>query len=496
MISFSMRADTVGRALTQTLIGAAIVAAITVAVAPLQSAYPVLREAPLTVLSYFLAVIVTAQFESFFPGALAAGLALLCYAFVFVLPRADMISVSSRLLSLAIFLAAGLILSRLLGRARRRSIEAEQREREAMRFYELSLALISSHDAQEIATVLASRLGDALGARVEVSLRPEPQSPPVIARAPEGSSETRPAEFKQVIQSARGEFGEIRLWREAALTPGEDRLLRTFAGETALVAERLRASQAETRAAVLEESDRLKTALLGAVSHELRTPLSTIRANVEGLASGLILPGSDNGHEMLEDAREATLRLSRLVDNMLDMSRIETGALRTTLEWVDVSEVINAAALRMRGELGRHTLDIDVAEDLPLAPADSVQLDQVFTNLISNSVKYSAPNTAIRIEARPTSSADLRVRVLNQSPGLPPGDLPRIFEKFYRVTQAHKIGGTGLGLSICKGIIDAHGGRIWAENLAAPGEPGFAFLFTLPLTWNGAAPRLPPPETS
>ena len=137
-----------------------------------------------------------------------------------------------------------------------------------------------------------------------------------------------------------------------------------------------------------------------------------------------------------------------------------------------------------------HKLEIDVPESLPLIPVDYVQMQQVFTNLISNSLKYAPVNTLVRIRAR-VEDETIHVRVSNQGPQVPPEDLERIFDKFYRITAADRVTGTGLGLSICKGIIQAHGGRIWAENI----PDGLAFNFTLPLIWDGARPPKLPMES-
>jgi two-component system sensor histidine kinase KdpD len=484
--------------LNQFLIGAAFVVTVTGLLLLLQSLHPVWFEPPIVVLAYLLAISLTSQWAGFYPSAAAAVIAFLCFNFFFIEPRLSLlVSSSIDSLVLAFFLGVALIISRLLGRARRNAIQAEQRERDAARFYELSLALISTRDPGDIAATLANRLRGILSGPVEVTLRPDPQAPPVRRGAPDGDPPSAAPTQLEVIKSASGTFGEIRVWNGAPLTPGNERLLRTFAGETALVLERLRASRAETRAAVLEESDRLKTALLGSVSHELRTPLATIRAGAESLLSGLVPAESSAGREILDDVRDASQRLTRLVDNMLDMTRIESGALKPALEWIDLNEIVDRAALRLRSETGRHRLEIDVPDDLPLVPADPVQLDQVITNLITNSVKYSPAGTVIRVSARRGDEARMLVQIANESPRMPPEDLARIFDRFYRVTNADKVMGTGLGLSICKGIIDAHGGRIWAENRplrAGDDNGGFIFNVSLPLTWNGAAPRMPPPE--
>jgi len=187
-------------------------------------------------------------------------------------------------------------------------------------------------------------------------------------------------------------------------------------------------------------------------------------------------------------------RLTRLVDNMLDMSRIESGALHPQREWVDLIDIIDGTLEHLSDDLGRHRLTLDVPETVPLIPADPVQLDQVFTNLINNSIKYAPTGTLITLQVVTQAVEKLvQVQLSNQCQRLSADDLSRIFDKFYRLTHAERVQGAGLGLSICKGIIEAHGGRLWAENWSGS-EPGLRFNFTLPLTWDGAEPRLPPPE--
>jgi two-component system sensor histidine kinase KdpD len=137
-----------------------------------------------------------------------------------------------------------------------------------------------------------------------------------------------------------------------------------------------------------------------------------------------------------------------------------------------------------------HQIKVDIPENLPLVPVDYVQMEQVFTNLVSNSLKYAPPKTMVHIRAR-MEGESIHVEVSNQGPQVPPEHLERIFDKFYRITAADRVAGTGLGLSICKGIIEAHGGRIWAENV----PDGIAFNFTVPVTWDGANPPQLPLDT-
>jgi two-component system sensor histidine kinase KdpD len=257
------------------------------------------------------------------------------------------------------------------------------------------------------------------------------------------------------------------------------RLLGAFAGQAALSLERARLAETESRARVLEQSDRLKSALLSSVSHELRSPLATIKASVTSLRSDEVGWDSEARRELLTAIEEETDHLNQLVSNLLDMSRIETGSLRPQRTWNVLAEIVRSVTGRMRNALRLHDLAVDVSEDLPLVPVDYVEIEQVFVNLISNSLKHSPPASTIRITAAVQDEHDLLVRVENQGPGVAPGDLAHIFDRFTRVTAADRVTGTGLGLSICKGIVEAHGGRIWAENV--PG--GLAFCFTLPRVW-------------
>jgi two-component system sensor histidine kinase KdpD len=289
------------------------------------------------------------------------------------------------------------------------------------------------------------------------------------------------------MESARGRAGAIQLWRAGdPFSHTEHRLLQTFASQAALALERAGLAQADTRARVLEESDRLKTALLSSVSHELRTPLATIKAAATSLHSGEVGWDSAVRQDLLSVLVDETDRLNRLVGNLLDMSRIEAGALHPKREWNLLSEIVGSLVARMGHAFASHRVEIDVPEDLPLVPVDYVLIEEVFANLLSNCVKYAPPGTTIGVRARAPDDSQVQVSIRNQGPPVPAEHLDRIFDKFYRVTAADRVTGTGLGLSICKGIIEAHGGRIWAENLAH----GLEFHFTLPLRGDDLPPRL------
>jgi two-component system sensor histidine kinase KdpD len=417
------------------------------------------------------------------PGIASALLTFFAFNYFFIQPYYSLaVHRPSDVVILIIFLVVAIVVSQLVGRAQAGLAAATAREREATQLYELSTALAGLHSDQAIAEILARQVHAVAGEEyVELSVT---GAKTFGVRLPEVDPPSRLPELTIPIEAARGVLGEIRLWRsEPAITSQEKRLFQTFASQGALALERAWLAQAESRAQVLEESDQLKSAILSSVSHELRTPLSTIKAAASSLRGGEVGWDSPARIDLIAAIDDEADHLNMLVGNLLDMSRIESGVLKPKREWNILSEIIGGVLARMRRPAGEHTIEIDIPDSLPLIPVDYVQLEQVFTNLLSNSLKYAPSNTTVHIRAH-VELETIRIQVSNQGPQIPAEDLERIFDKFYRLTAADRVAGTGLGLSICKGIIDAHGGRIWAENL----RDGLAFNITLPLTLDGATP--------
>jgi two-component system sensor histidine kinase KdpD len=420
----------------------------------------------------------------FGPGIASALITFLTFNYFFIQPYYTFtVHQPLDIVILVVFLIVAVVISQLVGRAQRGLAAATAREREATQLYELSTALTGSHDEDAIVQILAKQIyAIAECDYVELTVT---GARPFVYRLPETLSADRPPEFIAPIEAARGLLGEIRLWRMAPpITSGEKRLIQTFASQGALALERAWLAQAESRARVLEESDRLKSAILSSVSHELRTPLSTIKAAASSLRGREVRWDSPARVELVAAIDDEADHLNMLVGNLLDISRIESGALKPKREWNILAEIVGSVLGRMKYLAETHQIEVDVPESLPLVPVDYVQLEQVFTNLVSNSLKYAPVNSVICIHAQVDQEESIRVQVSNQGPQVPTEDLERIFDKFYRITAADRVTGTGLGLSICKGIVEAHGGHIWAENLT----DGLAFNFTIPLTWDGAKP--------
>lgn len=223
--------------------------------------------------------------------------------------------------------------------------------------------------------------------------------------------------------------------------------------------------------------------LLSSVSHDLRTPLAVITGATSSLLQRKDALTETDRHELAQVAFEESERLNRFVGNLLDMTRLESGASHITKEWLVLEEVIGAALNRIHSRPARQAIHVSIPADFPLVQFDESLIEQVLNNLLENALKYSPPNTPIDISAQ-AAAHEITVEVADRGPGLLPGDEERIFDKFYR-TQPSLTKGVGLGLAICRGIIQAHGGRIWAEN--RPGG-GAVFRFTLPVS--GEAPTI------
>ena len=442
-------------------------------------------------LLYFLPVGLCAAVWGLVAGITAAVLAFLGLNYFFIEPRFTLfVHQSQDLIVLFVFLGVAIFISQMVGQTRDSLAAARDREQEAFRLFQLSAELAGLHNDRQIMRSIAGHIVETFHAlRVEVEIRDRGEGTPTVFHLPEGdvASLSGPA-LRIPLQKPDQLIGEIRLWRTPPeFSPAEERLLRTFSYQGVIALERSHLIQAETRARVLEESDRMKTSLLSSVSHELRTPLATIKAASTSLRSEAVSWDSDARRDLLQAIEEETDHLNLLVGNLLDMSRIESGALKPERRWNALDEIIDNVIHRMRTTVRKYKIEVDVSQDLPLVSVDDVQIGQVFTNLISNSMKHAPVNSVIRIYAERKDDEFLEVQVSNQGPPVPEADLDLIFEKFHRVSSIDRNVGIGLGLSICKGIVEAHGGRIWANNISK----GFAIHFTLPLTWQGTSPVIP-----
>jgi two-component system sensor histidine kinase KdpD len=458
------------------------------------------------IMVYLLGVVAVATRSGRGPTTLASVLSVATFDFFFVPPFFSFaVSDTQYLVTFAVMLVVALVISGLTVRTRAQADAARNRERRTAALYAMSRELASTRGVDDLLAIAISHIVDVFPAEVAVLLpdgagRLAPRSVQAATLRTD-TAEQAVAEWVYAHRELAG-LGTSTLPGAAALyvpligsrgaagvlgvkpvqphafdSPEQLHLLETFANQTALAIERATLADEAQASQVRMETERLRNSLLSSVSHDLRTPLATITgAATTILESGARLDQRTQ-QELLESVRDEAERLNRLVQNLLEMTRLESGAIQLHRDWHPIEEVVGAALGRLAKSLGARRVTVNIPPDLPLVKIDDVLIEQVFVNLLDNAVKYTPPDSAIRIIVTATDQS-MTAEVADHGPGLPKGQEALVFEKFYRAASDDRRG-AGLGLAICRGVVLAHGGRIWAHNLP---EGGVAFLFTLPLT--------------
>jgi two-component system, OmpR family, sensor histidine kinase KdpD len=471
------------------------------------------------VLLFLVVVVAAAATGGLGPGVTAAVLGFVASDVLFVRPYGTLlVSKAQDLVSLAVYLLVTLVVSTLVGTSEQRRVRAQQRERETHVLYELSASLVAhgSLDATlERASRTARRLLDLAGAAIvvldghgnaRVAARdgelPDDLPDRALAAAAKGLQAPGPPGLDAPGPQPPGALVTIPM-RAAnrpavgvlavvaggtSLGPAEGRMLASFAAQAALAVDQARSEEAWAKARALEATDRLRRALLNSVSHDLRTPLASVLASASSLLDPNVPLDEQERTQFLRTIEEEANRLARLVANLLDMSRIEAGAVDPRLAEVWLTDVVNPVVQRVRQTPSEQIIAVNVPESLPSVLVDPVRLEQVLSNVLDNARRY-AGDGLVRVDARRAGSG-VELRIVDHGPGIPEGERERIFSHFYRLdSPARPGGGTGLGLAICRGLLEAMSGRIWVET--APGG-GAAFVVRLPIA-EAAAARVPDP---
>lgn len=507
---------------------AVAVAVLSAAMLPIRNHLGVLN----VLLIYLLLCFVLALTAGSGPAAGAALLAFLAFDFFFIPPlHTFSVARSDHVLALFVFLGVAIVTGQLVARVQTRTEVALREQRRTSLLYELNAALIGDVTLAAILATIVERVVHIYGAASSRIALPDDAGRLVIrASHPTGQSleidrqklamatwaiehsspaglrtEGRHIHVPHGIRRPVPGFFQPRetdvLYLPIATSdhvvgvlevlgrPGggrfgadDEAILTSFANQAALALERARLSEEAARAAVLAQSDELKSALLSAVSHDLRTPLATIKASATSLLDGTVQWSDDARGEFLEAINEETDRLSLMVANLLDLSRIEGGALRPDREWYDIAELIEDVAHRLGIQSAGHPLTTQIEPNLPLLWFDYVEIAQVLVNLGENAIKYTPPGTAIDVSARRVVDA-IEFAVRDYGPGIPARATARLFEKFYRVNEQTQVPGTGIGLTICMGLVEAHGGRIWVNSREGVGT---TIHFTIPVQGDAA----------
>ncbi|CAH2601792.1 sensory histidine kinase KdpD [Rhodovastum atsumiense] len=464
-------------------------------------------------LVFLTAVLVSAAWFGLWPALFTCLVSVLAYNFFFLPPLYTFtIADPENVVTLVFFLAAALIAGNLAAGVRAQALAARQRARTTDQLYQFSRKLAGVVGMDDLLWATAYQIAAMLRVNV-VLLLPEGESIAVRAGYPPEDmldeadfaaavwcwrnnrpagrgADTLPGARRLFLplRTGSGPVGVVGIGREDAgtaplLDPEQRRLLDALTDQAAIAIERVNLAADVDRSRLEAETERLRSALLTSLSHDLRTPLAAILGSASSLESYHALLDEAAQRELLATIREEAERLNRFVGNLLDMTRLESGALALRLESTDPGEVIGTALARTGRLLAGHNVTLDLAQDLPTVRLDAVLFEQVLFNLLDNAAKYAPAGSTVQVrgwrEAAPGGSDLLRVQVIDEGPGIPEEELVRVFDKFHRVRSTdHQRAGTGLGLAICRGFIEAMGGHITAANRAD--RTGAVFTLTLP----------------
>lgn len=426
-------------------------------------------------LVYLLAVFASAAGGGLGPGILASILSFLGLNFFFTPPRRTFtVGKTDDLIALVVFLTVGMAVSWLVAVGLSQRARAERRELEARSLYAISSRLLASEDLDAALAELAASVRRLFGlARCEVRIK-EPDGSLVLRAADGETPGPSHEEIAVPLSTGDRDLGALVLIPGAArLGEAERRVAAIFARQTASALERGILEQDARGARLAAETNRVRRALLSAVSHDFRTPLASIKTALTALTPSSEqdeAPPSltnEDAQELLRTALEETARLERLVANLLDLTRIRSGALAPERIPIPLDEVIEDALAGLRAPLADHRVEVMIRSDVPLLEVDPVQVGQVFRNVLQNAGKFAPDGTPIRIAAA-AWRGDVEVRVADRGPGIPTGDREAVFREFYRSGDRREAG-TGLGLAVSKAIVEAHGGAIWAEETPGGG---------------------------
>ncbi|WP_250454170.1 DUF4118 domain-containing protein [Caballeronia sp. ATUFL_M2_KS44] len=470
------------------------------------------------VMLYLLGVIFAAVRLGRGPGVMLSFMSVAAFDFFFVPPRMSLsVSDTQYLLTFFVMLLTSLTISHLTSSLRREARIASQRERRTGAMYAMTKELAAALMTEQIIEIGTRHIADVFQARTAILLpdsgekvqQKVTESDPATSldktgvdldvaqwvydqQKPAGAgTDTLPAAHALYLplkapMRTRGVLAFVSDRADAAM-PEQRRMLETFAAQIALAIERVHYVEIAQDALINMESERLRNSLLSAISHDLRTPLTSI----VGFASILEEKAGDTqwaggSQEIVHAIHEEALRMSSVVTNLLDMARLQSGALRLNRQWSMLEETVGAALATLKRTLEGRRVQVRIPRDLPLLQLDAVLMDRLFVNLLENAAKYTPARTDIQIGAREEASGDkllVRVWIDDHGPGVPPGASARLFEKFTRGEKESALPGVGLGLAICRAIVEAHGGEIGVENREEQGRViGARFWFTLPVS--------------
>lgn len=458
-------------------------------------------DAPDFILLYILGTVGLASRYGRGPSMLYALLSVTALNFFFIEPRYTLrIYDSSYFITFAVMLVTSLVITQMSYRLRWQALFSRRRERETDALYALARELSSTRGKENIIATVSRNIQELFNANTTIWMPDTQEMLETLYDKPQGINEENAARWcfenhqpaglgTNTMPNAKGFYlplisgtdtlGVLGITPQsgAGLDTEQVQMLQTFATILAAALERAHNADRAEQARVEIEAERLRSILLSTVSHDLRTPLTSISGAASSLLSeGKSLPEKTRS-ELATSILDESNRLSRLVSNLLDITRLESGGIHLKKQPYYIDELIGSALLHTQKILENHFVRSKVAEKLPMVEVDGLLIEQLLINLLENAARYTPTGSIIAVEALPNYEM-VEVRVEDNGQGIPSGDEEKIFEKFYTVSKTDKHRGTGLGLAICKGIVTAHGGTITANNRT---EGGACFSFTLPI---------------
>jgi two-component system sensor histidine kinase KdpD len=415
---------------------------------------------------YLLAVLVIAVTQGTGSSLLAALLSFLSFNYFLVKPYYTFLIADGRdVLDLVVYFACAALTGQLASYARKQGETARQRAYEQRILYELTSTFNQSTDGERVREALRKVLLEIVSVRA-VDILPQSDSPATFDQTT----------LYLLLRTDDEIYGVLRLTFDRPPSPSLRQLIAACATQASMVMQRIALSERAQRSKTFEEADRLKTALLHAVSHDLRTPLTIIKTSASNLLNLHQTVGDAERVEMLKMIDHQADQLNTMVGDLLDISRLEAGALQIKHEWNSLEEVTGDVAAELFARTKEERIEIHFPDDIPLVSFDYGLIRQALSNLVENSLRYEPPDGCIEIQGE-SGDSEVRVCIRNHGPNIPVEERDLIMEPFYH----GKGGNIGLGLAIAKGIIEAHHGRIWVEDTPTPGG-GATFVFALPLS--------------
>jgi two-component system sensor histidine kinase KdpD len=457
------------------------------------------------VMVYLVGVLLVAYRYGRGPAIVASMLSVALFDFLFVSPYYSFaVSDTEYVLTFIVMLLVGLVISNLTASIRLQARVAQHRQARAEALYKMTRELSRANDLDEAVTIAVQHVSKVFEAQAVVLLPgvngtiAYPKAQGIygsyhgadlgVARwvfgnrvaAGLGTHTLSGAEALHLpLLAAHEMIGVLAVLParpDRLLIPEQRHLLETFGGQIAAAIERIQLAAEAAEMARKAETESMRNSLLNAISHDLRTPLAVLVGASSSLVDDAERLSAAAKHELAVSIHEEAKRMSTLVGNLLDMARLESGAVELARQWTPLEEIVGSVLSRLTPMLADHPVSVALPADLPLINVDPVLIEQVFANLLENAVKYTPPGTPIEISARKLA-ARIAVEVADSGPGIPPGEEAKLFDKFYRLQREAAQSGVGLGLAICKAIIAAHGGTISAANRATGGA---IFRFELP----------------